>query len=125
MIDSIDSFPVINSLNQNQQYYQNMFEIKTKLQFTNAYELKKRILNENGKTFSLASLQGSAHFKSIKQKANESFFKDSHKSSNKVTQSKLIKSSRSLKSLKRLNESVRIEKSQFSRKIVEDRLNKT
>ena len=70
MIDSIDSFPVINSLNQNQQYYQNMFEIKTKLQFTNAYELKKRILNENGKTFSLASLQGSAHFKSIKQKAN-------------------------------------------------------
>ena len=30
MLESVDSFPVINSLKQNEAYYNNMFEIKLK-----------------------------------------------------------------------------------------------
>ena len=58
MIDSIEYFPVINSLKRDEKYYQNMFEIKTKLLFKNVWDLKKKIKEENGgKTFSLSNLK--------------------------------------------------------------------
>ena len=58
-----------------------MFEIKTKLKFKNVWDLKKKIKEENGgKTFSLSNLKNQKHFKSIKQSANESFYKESHRS---------------------------------------------
>ena len=42
MIDSIEYFPVINSLKRDEKYYQNMFEIKTKLLFKNVWDLKRK-----------------------------------------------------------------------------------